>query len=77
MMVGVFFGENDAALKARLEKRGQSAEELRASGALVGTPGALRDQLGELEDLGLDGVMLQWLDHRNIDGLEKLAQAVL
>jgi F420-dependent oxidoreductase-like protein len=77
MMVGVFFGVNDAALNARLQERGQSAEELRTSGALVGTPGALRDQLGELEDLGLDGVMLQWLEHEDIDGLEKLADAVL
>jgi F420-dependent oxidoreductase-like protein len=77
MMVGVFFGQDDAALKARLEARGQSAEELRASGALVGTPGALRDQLGELTDLGLDGVMLQWLDVDDMDGLAALAQAVL
>jgi F420-dependent oxidoreductase-like protein len=77
MMVGTFFGADEAALQARLAERGQTADELRGSGALVGTPGAVRDQLGELADLGLDGVMLQWLDIDDMDGLAALAQAVL
>jgi F420-dependent oxidoreductase-like protein len=77
MMVGVFFGRSDAELASVLGARGQSAAELRAAGALVGTAGALRDQLGELADLGLDGVMLQWLDVHEFDRLEALAKAVL
>lgn len=77
MMVGIFFGADEAALQARLAAQGRDAEDLRASGALVGTPGAVRDQLGELADLGLDGVMLQWLDLDDMDGLAALARAVL
>lgn len=77
MMVGVFFGRDDAELQAILDRRGQSAEELRGNGALVGTSGMIRDQLGELADLGLDGVMLQWLDIDDFDRLEAVAKGVL
>ena len=77
MMTGILFGADEAALRARLEDRGQSAEEARASGAVVGTPGAVRDQLGALADAGLDGVMLQWMDVEDLEGLASLGEAVL
>lgn len=76
MMVGVFFGRDARELAEVLRAQGRSAEALRDAGALVGTPGALRDQLAELEDLGLDGVMLQWLDVEAMARLEALAAAV-
>ncbi len=77
LMTGVFFGRNDGELQRVLDARGQSAEELRAAGALVGTGSALRDQLAALADFGLDGVMLQWLDIDEMARLEGLATAVL
>lgn len=77
MMTGVFFGRTDAELRAVLDRRGQKAESLRERGAIVGTAGAVRDQLGELADLGLDGVMLQWLDIDDVDRLEALGRGVL
>lgn len=76
MMTGVFFGRTDAELAAVLAQRGQSAEDLRAAGAVVGTAGAVRDQLGALATAGLDGVMLQWLDLQAWGRLEALAEAV-
>jgi F420-dependent oxidoreductase-like protein len=77
MMTGIVFGEDESALRARLASRGQSAQEARENGAIVGTPGAVRDQLGALMDAGLDGVMLQWLDLDDVDGLASFSQAVI
>jgi F420-dependent oxidoreductase-like protein len=77
MMTGIFFGRTEAELRTVLARSGQTAEELRRRGALVGTAGMVRDQLGELADMGLDGVMLQWLDIEDFDRLEALAKGVL
>ncbi len=77
MMTTVFFGRDDAELAAILARRDSDAESLRAAGAVVGTAGAIRDQLGELADLGLDGVMFQWLGVHDWDRLEALGKALI
>lgn len=77
MMTGVFFGRDDAELAAVLARRGRSADDLRAAGAIVGTPAAVREQLDGLAAMGLDGVMMQWLDLDDWDRLEALAHAVV
>ncbi|MBN1247758.1 MAG: TIGR03560 family F420-dependent LLM class oxidoreductase [Anaerolineae bacterium] len=77
MMTGIFYGRTDAELRDVLGRQGEAAEALRGRGALVGTSGMVRDQLGELADMGLDGVMLQWLDIHDFDRLEALAAAVV
>ena len=77
MMTTVFFGRDDAELAAILARRDSDAESLRAAGAVVGTGGAIRDQLGELADLGLDGVMFQWLGVHDWDRLEALGKALI
>ncbi len=76
MMTGIILGSDEIALRARLEARGQSAESARAAGAIVGTPGSVRDQLGDLTDVGLDGVMLQWMDVEDLEGLASLSEVV-
>ena len=76
MMTTIIFGSDEAALRARLEERGQSATEARSSGAIVGTSGAVRDQLSAWAEAGLDGVMLQWLDMEDVEGLAALSEAV-
>jgi F420-dependent oxidoreductase-like protein len=76
MMTGIFFGRDSAELATVLARDGRSAQELREAGAIVGTPAQVRDQLAELEELGLAGVMLQWLDMDGFDRLEALAKAV-
>lgn len=77
MMTGIVFGRSQTDLNAKLARRGRSAEELRARGILVGTGEAVLDQLRELDDVGLQGIMLQWLDLDDIEGLEGLARSVL
>jgi F420-dependent oxidoreductase-like protein len=77
MMTGCYFGKNESALKQKLESRGKSFEQLREIGVIVGTPHQVREQLQELEQVGLQRIMLQWLDWEDLDGLEALAKAIL
>jgi F420-dependent oxidoreductase-like protein len=75
MMTGLIFGRNQAELEVAL--RGRDADDLRTRGLVVGTPVAVVDQLGRLAQVGLQGVMLQWLDLDDLDRLAALADAVL
>lgn len=75
LMTGLVFGRDEAGLQRRLN--GRSAADLRERGLVVGLAGAVQEQLGRLAEAGVQGVMLQWLDLDDLDGLEALAQAVL
>ncbi len=77
MMIGCVFGKDEAALQEKLSARGRTVEQLRQSGTVAGSPGAVREQLQGLEQAGLQRVMLQWLDLDDLEGLEALAKAVL
>jgi F420-dependent oxidoreductase-like protein len=77
LMTGLVFGRDDAELRLKLEERGQTAEELRESGLVVGTVEQAVEQLGEIAEAGAQRVMLQWLDLDDIDGLETLARGVV
>lgn len=74
-MKGLIFGRTDAELVAKLE--GQTVDELWNSGLVVGTPAQVVDQLGQLEAVGVQRVMLQWADVDDLDGLEAFAEAIL
>ena len=75
LMTGSVFGGTDANLTQRLE--GRSAAELRERGIIVGTPDAVVEQLGRLAEVGVQRLMLQWLDLDDMPGLETLAAKVL
>jgi F420-dependent oxidoreductase-like protein len=77
VMTEAVFGRDDRELRSKLDASGRSAEELRQRGRIVGTSGAVVEQLGRLSEAGVQGVMLQWLDLDDLDGLAALAQAVL
>lgn len=77
MMTGIVFGGSTSEVNDRLARRGRSAEDLRSRGILVGTGETVVEQLRELAGAGLQGVMLQWLDLDDLDGLEGLARFVL
>ena len=51
--------------------------EFRQQGALVGTANELVDQLGKWAEVGIQRVMLQWLDLDDLDGLEAMAKGLL
>lgn len=77
MMTGIVFGRSAAEVTEKLERRGRTREALRSRGILVGTGEEILEQLRELAAAGLQGIMLQWLDLDDLDGLKALAQAVL
>ncbi len=77
LMTGLSFGRTDTELQQKIQQAGQSAEALRSRGMVVGTANAVSDQLGKLVDVGVQRVMLQWMDLDDMAGLEALAQAVL
>ncbi len=75
LMTGLYFGQDDAAVRRRL--KGRPADELRQRGAVVGTAGAAVEQLGRLAEAGVQRLMLQWLDLDDLDGLSAFANSVL
>lgn len=77
MMTGLVFGRDKADVERKLTARGRPAQELRDRGVIVGEPSAVVDQLSALAQVGLQRVMLQWLDLDDLDGLEALAKQVL
>ncbi|MFN8456676.1 MAG: TIGR03560 family F420-dependent LLM class oxidoreductase [Anaerolineae bacterium] len=74
-MKGLVFGRNDTELRQGLA--GRDPAGLLERGLIVGTPAAVVDQLGQLAQAGMQGVMLQWADLDDEAGLEAFAQTVL
>ncbi len=77
MMTGCVFGKDESALQEKIAKRKRTYDELRGRGIVVGNAVQVQEQLHELEEAGLQRVMLQWLDLDDLAGLESLAKAVL
>lgn len=77
LMTGCVFGKDDIALKEKIHARKRTFEELRRRGIVLGSASQVKEQLHELEQAGLERVMLQWLDLDDLEGLEALAKATL
>ncbi len=77
MMTGLVFGATQKQLEDKLSARNRTAEELRRSGTIVGAGESVKEQLADLEQAGLQRVMLQWLDLDDLRGLRAFAKAVL
>jgi alkanesulfonate monooxygenase SsuD/methylene tetrahydromethanopterin reductase-like flavin-dependent oxidoreductase (luciferase family) len=74
-MTRVVFGRTTADIESKLA--GESADELSAEGVIIGTASEVTEQLGRLDEAGVQRVMLQWLETDDLDGLEAMAQSVL
>jgi F420-dependent oxidoreductase-like protein len=77
MMTGCVFGKDEASLQQKVSARGRTLTALQQDGIVTGSPAAVKEQLAALEQVGLQRIMLQWLDLDDLDGLEALAKAVL
>jgi F420-dependent oxidoreductase-like protein len=77
MMTGCVFGKDDATLNEKIAARGKSLEQLQQDGIVAGHISAVKEQLQELEQAGLQRIMLQWLDLDDLESLEVLAKGVL
>ena len=79
LMTTCIFTRSSTALARKLQgrKSQKTAQELRTGGTIVGTGAEIVEQIGLLEEAGVQRVMLQWLDLDDMDGLEGLAVEVL
>jgi F420-dependent oxidoreductase-like protein len=75
LMTRAISGRTTADVERKLGS--ESADEFRARGVIVGTGPEVAEQLGSLDEAGVERVMLQWLETDDIDGLEAMAQSVL
>jgi F420-dependent oxidoreductase-like protein len=80
LMTGCVFGENEQEVSTKVKKRTDgkfSADDLRKRGMIVGTSNQIADQISRLAEVGVQRVMLQWLDLDDLDGLKSLAGGIL
>jgi F420-dependent oxidoreductase-like protein len=74
MMTGIRFAQTRAGLEGKLH--GLTVEELRGRGMIVGVGEEIQPQLAELEQVGVQRVMLQWMELEDLEGLEALRKTV-
>lgn len=74
LMTRVVIGRDDAEVQRKLNG---DPEELKERGVIFGTPDAVAEALGRVEEAGATRVQAQWLDMDDIDGLELLAAKVM
>jgi F420-dependent oxidoreductase-like protein len=77
LMTRIIFGRNDHEVQQKLQSGEQTIETLHSKGILVGTRPEIKEQLEHLSSVGVQRVMLQWLDLDNLTELEAMAQSVL
>lgn len=80
LMTGCVLGRTKAEVERKVAERTQNKrlpDQLRQHGVVVGTGEDIRGQLDELDGIGVQEVMLQWLDLDDLEGLELLAKTIL
>ncbi|MBV9324587.1 MAG: TIGR03560 family F420-dependent LLM class oxidoreductase [Chloroflexi bacterium] len=76
MMIFLRFGRDRADLEARLGAR--PVPESMQRGTLAATPEQLRERLTALEGVGVQRVILNWMDdYDDVDGMAALGQSVI
>lgn len=75
LMARVIFGRSDSDVKRKLD--GESADELRSQGVIVGGASEVSKSLARLDEAGVQRVMLQWLETDDVEGMEAMASSVL
>lgn len=77
LMTGLVFGRTDTELEQKAAFYNATPDRLRQGGLLVGSGSELVDGIGRYADVGVQRLMLQWLDLDDVDGLQQFAAAVL
>jgi F420-dependent oxidoreductase-like protein len=77
LMTGLIFARDEADLRNHLAARRRSLEELLAQGLVAGTTSQIVERLGQYVQVGVQRIMLQWLNLDDMDGLETFAKGVL
>lgn len=74
LMTRVVIGKSEDEARQTL---GVDPDTAKQRGMIVGTPDAIVEQIGRLEEAGVSRLQAQWLDMDDIDGLELLATRVM
>jgi F420-dependent oxidoreductase-like protein len=80
LMTGCVFGADpeEVEMKINLRWHGQrTLTELRQRGMIIGTAEEIVEQCRQLANVGVQRVMLQWMDLDDIAGLETMAKGIL
>jgi len=80
LMTRVIYDRNPDQIAEQIEREfngEKTPDDLRGEGLLVGTGSQIVDQLKTWEAAGVQRVMLQWLDQRDLSGLRALADEIL
>ena len=80
LMTGCIFGRSEEEVQRKVRARTSDkfdSDALRARGLVIGTSSQIAAQLARLEEAGVEGVMLQWLDLDDLQGLEAMAKGIL
>ena len=80
LMTNCCYGKDESEVLEKISARNYARltlEEFRQRGAMVGTASQLVEQLGRWAGVGVQRIMLQWLDLDDLDGLESIATTVL
>jgi len=74
-MKGLVFGIDKIDLQSQLN--GNMLSDFLERGLIAGTPNQIVDQLGQLEEVGVQKVMLQWNDYDDLSRLEAFSNNIL
>ena len=77
LMTGCVFAKDEQGLQRKLQARGITKKELRTRGTVAAAGSEIKEQLQEFAEVGVQRVMLQWLELDDLEGLRDLAKAVL
>ena len=78
LMTGGLVGKTDEEVREKASGFGMyDLDRLRQRDAVFGTPDEIVENLGKKAEIGVQGVMLQWLNPDDISGLELIAEKVL
>jgi len=77
VMLRCIFGRNPEKVNEIINSSNRTFEAWRQLGAIIGTGDQIREQLNDLEQTGVQRVMLQWLDLDDLEGLADLAKEIL
>ena len=77
LMTLCIMGQTESELATNAQKHGRTMDELQDTAVIFGTPNQIVDRIGEYAELGVQRILLQWMDQDDIDGLEILAKTVL
>jgi alkanesulfonate monooxygenase SsuD/methylene tetrahydromethanopterin reductase-like flavin-dependent oxidoreductase (luciferase family) len=75
MMTNLTYADSDQKLDQKL--KGKSKSELQKQGLIVGAGEEVIQQIKAYQKIGVEEIMLQWLDFEDMKGIQHFAKTIL